>query len=195
MFGFWRSAAAPRALGAYREQRALAGRRGAGRPELDLLGYAPRSQRLAQLLRSRNGRSRSHCVCLDCTALGMPSVLHAASFPEGRITSKRLYARAVAGSRRESQKFVAECRRASSLAALRSIVSATRGSRASLGVQCRGGMWIYGDIQHAIQWTTSGRPCIRGGDVVCRNLAPYASESRYKWRGSLHKSATPERTT
>jgi len=28
-----------------REQRALAGRRGAGRPELDLLGYAPRSQR------------------------------------------------------------------------------------------------------------------------------------------------------
>ena len=68
----------------------------------------------------------------------MPSVLHAASFPEGRITSKRLYARAVAGSRRESQKFVAECRRASSLAALRSIVSATRGSRASLGVQRRG---------------------------------------------------------
>ena len=66
MVGFWRSAAA-RAL-AYREQRALAGRRGAGRPELDSLGYAPRSQRLAQLLGELHGRSRSHCVCLDCTA-------------------------------------------------------------------------------------------------------------------------------
>ena len=89
MVGFWRSAA-PRALAcwAYTEQRALAGRRGAGRPELDLLGYAPRPQRLAQLLGGVHGCSRSHCVCLDCTALGMPSVLHAASFPEGRITSK-----------------------------------------------------------------------------------------------------------
>ena len=74
---------------------------------------------------------RLHC--------GMPSVLHAASFPEGRITSKRLYARAVAGSRRESQKFVAECRRASSLAALRSIVSATRGSR---GARVRHFWWV-----------------------------------------------------
>ena len=63
---------------AYREQRALAGRRGAGRPELDLLGYAPRSRRLAQLLGGVHGCSRSHCVCL-CTALGMPSVLQAAS--------------------------------------------------------------------------------------------------------------------
>ena len=78
MVGFWRSAAA-RAL-AYREQRALAGRRGAGRPELDSLGYAPRSQRLAQLLGGVHGCSRSHCVWLDCTAPGMPSVLQAASF-------------------------------------------------------------------------------------------------------------------
>ncbi len=54
-------------------------RRGAGRPELDLLGYAPQSQRLAQLLGGVHGCSRSHGVCLDCTALGMPSVLQVAS--------------------------------------------------------------------------------------------------------------------
>ena len=88
MFGFWRSAAARvGVLGG--EQRALAGRRGAGRPELDLLGYAPRSQRLAQLLGGVHGCSRSHCVCLDCTALGMPSVLQAASFPRPRYTTQR----------------------------------------------------------------------------------------------------------
>ena len=54
-------------------------RGGAGRPELDLLGYAPRSQRLAQLLGGVRGSLPLHCVCLDCTALGMPSVLQAAS--------------------------------------------------------------------------------------------------------------------
>ena len=55
-----------------------------------MLGYAPRSQRLAQLLRSRNGCSRSHCVCLDCTVLGMPSVLHTASFhPSNSLLRER----------------------------------------------------------------------------------------------------------
>ena len=51
------------------ESRALAGRRGAGRPELDLLGYAPRSQRLAQLLGGVRGSlplalrvPRLHCA-------------------------------------------------------------------------------------------------------------------------------------
>ena len=76
MFGFWRSAAALASQRAESRELWL----GDGRPELDLLGYAPRSQRLAQLLGGANGRSHSHCVCLDCTAPGTPSVLHAASF-------------------------------------------------------------------------------------------------------------------
>ena len=61
---------APRALAcwAYREQRALAGRRGAGRPELDLLGYAPRSQRLAQLLGGVTGSAPARKTCAS-TAL------------------------------------------------------------------------------------------------------------------------------
>ena len=79
MVGFWRSAAR-RALAcwAYREQRALAGRRGAGRPELDLLGYAPRSRRLAQLLGGLHGCS-ARTACASTALLGMPSVLQPAS--------------------------------------------------------------------------------------------------------------------
>ena len=56
MVGFWRSAAPRAGVLGYREQGAQAGR-GAGRPELDLLGYAPRSRRLAQLLWKRKTAS------------------------------------------------------------------------------------------------------------------------------------------
>ena len=43
-------------------------RRGAGRPELDLLGYAPRSQRLAQLPGGVSGSAPARTACAS-TAL------------------------------------------------------------------------------------------------------------------------------
>ena len=49
-FGVWFRGGAARAWGAVAERLLGAAGGGAGRPELDLLGYAPRSQRLAQLL-------------------------------------------------------------------------------------------------------------------------------------------------
>ena len=68
MFGFWRSAAALASQRAESRELWLGGR-GAGRPELDLLGYAPRSQRLAQLLEGVRGSlplalrvPRLHCA-------------------------------------------------------------------------------------------------------------------------------------
>ena len=74
---FWRSAAALASQRAESRELWLGGR-GAGRPELDLLGYAPRSPRLAQLLGGVTG-SAPNCKPEFCSCTLLASVLQPAS--------------------------------------------------------------------------------------------------------------------